>query len=69
LRTTRLLLRSFEPKDIPAIARLAGARGIAAMTLNIPHPYTEDDAAGKQAREGANSPCRESSRHLEQILA
>jgi ribosomal-protein-alanine N-acetyltransferase len=44
LRTTRLLLRSFERKDIPAIARLAGAREVAATTTNIPHPYTEDDA-------------------------
>jgi len=44
LRTARLLLRSHEQKDIPAIARLAGAREIAATTLNIPHPYTEDDA-------------------------
>jgi [ribosomal protein S5]-alanine N-acetyltransferase len=44
LRTSRLLLRSLEPQDIPALVRLAGAREIAATTLNIPHPYTEDDA-------------------------
>ncbi len=44
LRTTRLLLRSFERKDIPAIVRLAGAREVAATTSNIPHPYSEDDA-------------------------
>jgi ribosomal-protein-alanine N-acetyltransferase len=50
LRTIRLLLRSFEHKDIPAIARLAGAREIAATTLNIPHPYTEDDAQSFLAR-------------------
>jgi len=43
LRTLRLLLRSFEPSDIPAIVRLAGAREIAATTMNIPHPYTEED--------------------------
>jgi ribosomal-protein-alanine N-acetyltransferase len=43
LRTLRLLLRSFEPGDIPAIVRLAGAREIAATTMNIPHPYTEQD--------------------------
>src|ERR1700686_3088559 len=44
LRTTHLLLRSFERKDIPAIVRLAGAREVAATTANIPHPYSEDDA-------------------------
>ena len=44
LRTARLLLRSFVSEDIPAIVRLAGANEIAATTLNIPHPYTEDDA-------------------------
>jgi ribosomal-protein-alanine N-acetyltransferase len=43
LRTLRLLLRSFEPGDIPAIVRLAGAREIAATTINIPHPYTQED--------------------------
>jgi [ribosomal protein S5]-alanine N-acetyltransferase len=44
LRTLRLLLRSFEHGDVPAIVRLAGAREIAATTANIPHPYTADDA-------------------------
>jgi ribosomal-protein-alanine N-acetyltransferase len=44
LRTSRLLLRSLEEQDIPALMRLAGAREIAATTLNIPHPYSEDDA-------------------------
>ena len=44
LRTARLLLRFHEQKDIPALVRLAGAREIAATTLNIPHPYTEEDA-------------------------
>jgi len=44
LRTLRLLLRSFEPGDIPTIVRLAGAREIAATTANIPHPYAEVDA-------------------------
>jgi RimJ/RimL family protein N-acetyltransferase len=43
LRTLRLLLRSFEPGDIPALVCLAGAREIAATTINIPHPYTEED--------------------------
>src|SRR5487761_944554 len=44
LRTARLLLRSFEREDVPAIVRLAGANEIAATTLNIPHPYTDGDA-------------------------
>jgi len=44
LRTARLLLRSFGPEDIPALARLAGAREIAAQTANVPHPYSEEDA-------------------------
>ena len=44
LRTSRLLLRSFEREDIPTIVRLAGENEIAATTLNIPHPYAENDA-------------------------
>jgi ribosomal-protein-alanine N-acetyltransferase len=44
LKTARLLLRSLQPSDIPAIVRLAGAREIASMTANIPHPYAESDA-------------------------
>lgn len=44
LRTARLLLRTFEQEDAPALVRLAGGNEIAAMTLNIPHPYTEDHA-------------------------
>jgi ribosomal-protein-alanine N-acetyltransferase len=44
LRTARLLLRSFQTEDIPAIVRLAGEKQIAATTLMIPHPYSEDDA-------------------------
>jgi ribosomal-protein-alanine N-acetyltransferase len=44
LRTTRLLLRSLEREDVPAMVRLAGAREISATTLNIPHPYAEVDA-------------------------
>ena len=45
LRTARLLLRSFDREDIPALARLAGAREIAATTIQIPHPYSEEDAS------------------------
>lgn len=44
LRTERLVLRPFTLEDVPEVARLAGEREIAATTLNIPHPYTEDDA-------------------------
>jgi ribosomal-protein-alanine N-acetyltransferase len=44
LRTLRLRLRSFDPGDVPALVRLAGAREIAATTANIPHPYTANDA-------------------------
>jgi ribosomal-protein-alanine N-acetyltransferase len=44
LRTARLILRPFEREDVPAIVRLAGANEIAATTLNIPHPYAEDEA-------------------------
>jgi ribosomal-protein-alanine N-acetyltransferase len=44
LLTARLLLRSLESEDVPAIVRLAGVNEIAATTLNIPHPYAEDDA-------------------------
>jgi RimJ/RimL family protein N-acetyltransferase len=54
LRTTRLLLRSFERGDITTIVRLAGAREIAATTTHVPHPYTENDAQNflAQADEG-----------------
>jgi [ribosomal protein S5]-alanine N-acetyltransferase len=44
LRTSRLLLRSIERSDLPAIVCLAGAHEVAATTANIPHPYAEDNA-------------------------
>jgi ribosomal-protein-alanine N-acetyltransferase len=44
IRTARLLLRSIEREDVPAIVRLAGAYEIAATTVQIPHPYAESDA-------------------------
>jgi len=44
LVTARLLLRRYLPSDVPALVRLAGAREVAATTLRIPHPYTEQDA-------------------------
>lgn len=52
LRTVRLLLRSLEPGDVPALVRLAGAREIAATTLRIPHPYAESDALQYLAEAG-----------------
>jgi RimJ/RimL family protein N-acetyltransferase len=44
LRTARLLLRSYDSEDIPALVRLAGAKEIAATTVQIPHPYAEENA-------------------------
>jgi ribosomal-protein-alanine N-acetyltransferase len=56
LRTARLLLRSFESGDIPAIVRLAGASEIAATTVLIPHPYFEDDARNFLAKASEGFP-------------
>jgi [ribosomal protein S5]-alanine N-acetyltransferase len=44
IETARLTLRSYSAADIPDLVRLAGAREVAATTLRIPHPYTEQDA-------------------------
>jgi [ribosomal protein S5]-alanine N-acetyltransferase len=44
LETARLVLRPFVPGDAEDVARLAGAREIAATTLFIPHPYSVADA-------------------------
>ncbi len=44
LQTARLLLRPYKSFDIKALVALIGAREVAATTLRIPHPYTEDDA-------------------------
>lgn len=46
LTTPRLVLRPFILDDAAAVQRLAGAREIAAGTLNIPHPYTDGIAEG-----------------------
>jgi RimJ/RimL family protein N-acetyltransferase len=46
LQTERLLLRPFRRADMPELIRLAGDRKIAATTLRIAHPYTENDAEG-----------------------
>src|SRR5512147_2131050 len=52
--TKRLLLRAYREEDIPTLARLLGAREVAATTLRIAHPYTEDDA--RAFLEGLASP-------------
>jgi ribosomal-protein-alanine N-acetyltransferase len=44
LHTDRLLLRPHTLADAPELARLAGAREVAATTLRIPHPYSVADA-------------------------
>src|SRR5207253_3423350 len=44
LPTERLVLRPYSLSDVEPLVRLAGAREVAATTLRIPHPYTEQDA-------------------------
>lgn len=44
LETERLFLTVFTEGDVPEVARLAGDRSIADTTLNLPHPYAEEDA-------------------------
>lgn len=44
LETERLFLTIFTEGDVPEVARLAGDRAIADTTLNLPHPYAEEDA-------------------------
>ncbi len=44
LETARLKLRPYSDADIAALLPLIGAREVAATTLRIPHPYTEQDA-------------------------
>ncbi|MGI4835935.1 MAG: GNAT family N-acetyltransferase [Janthinobacterium lividum] len=40
----RLLLRPFAAPDAPALVALAGNYEVAKNSLNIPHPYTDEDA-------------------------
>lgn len=44
LETARLKLRPYSNHDIVELVPLIGAREVAATTLRIPHPYTEQDA-------------------------
>jgi ribosomal-protein-alanine N-acetyltransferase len=42
--SARLLLRPFTLADVPRLVLLAGNYEVAKNTLNIPHPYGEEDA-------------------------
>ena len=44
LETSRLTLRPYRDADIAELVALIGAREVAATTLRVPHPYTEQDA-------------------------
>jgi RimJ/RimL family protein N-acetyltransferase len=44
LHTPRLRLRAFALADVPHLVALAGNYEVAKNTLNIPHPYTVEDA-------------------------
>ena len=44
LNTDRLLLRKLQAADIPLLVKYAGNKAIADNVLNVPHPYTEEDA-------------------------
>ena len=44
LETARLILRPYTERDIPELLPMIGAREVAATTVRIPHPYTEQDA-------------------------
>jgi ribosomal-protein-alanine N-acetyltransferase len=44
LETARLRLRAYTEADIPELLPLIGTREVAATTLRIPHPYTEQNA-------------------------
>ncbi len=44
LETSRLKLRPYSDADVAELLPLIGTREVAATTLRIPHPYTEQDA-------------------------
>ena len=57
LETPRLSLKVFTEADIPELVPLIGTRAVAATTLRIPHPYTEEHAHSYMARiQGENEP-------------
>ncbi len=47
LQTDRLVLRPFEPGDAPAVQRILGERAMSDSLINIPHPFSEEMAAGR----------------------
>jgi len=54
IETKRLRLVTLSESDITELVPLIGDRRVAATTLRIPHPFTENDA-----REFLNSPAKE----------
>ena len=44
LVTPRLLLRKLQIEDIPFLVKYANSKAVSNNVLNIPHPYTEEDA-------------------------
>ena len=46
LETERLRLRSYTEADIGELVPLVNVREVAATTLRIPYPYTDQDARG-----------------------
>jgi [ribosomal protein S5]-alanine N-acetyltransferase len=46
LETARLKLRPYRDDDVTELLPLIGTREVAATTLRIAHPYTEEDARG-----------------------
>jgi len=58
LETARLTLRPYSSQDIGELLPLIGAREVAATTLRIPHPYTEQDACEFIAAAQNDPECR-----------
>jgi len=54
LETERLRIRAYRETDIPELLPLIGTKEVAATTLRIAHPYTEQDA--RAFLEFANEP-------------
>ena len=54
LQTDRLTLRPFTPNDANVLRPLVSEKEIAATTLNIPHPYPDDEAANWIAKHKPN---------------